>query len=421
VQGSGFSIENQLRAEERFCMMPMVVTCVIWRFIVKPLQFVKRMLPIVAAISVLSACGSEPVVGVLLPMTGSASTYGQSMKNGIDLALDDEKAILPDGFKVLWGDTASDPATGAAELKRLAGEGARLFVAGTTSDTARALLPVLDETDSIAISPSASAPSLTKDSRRFFRVFASDELEGRRAGRFLYEDRDKTSVLIFAEDSAQSRGIEPPFRQVFEKAMGGEVVGRIVIDSPGWEQESADLLAAYHPASVYITAYGDKTIDVLRVLRKKGYDGPICASSAFYTGHIVDSNPDLVEGVFFPQPAFDIKSDTQPTQEFVATYRRRFDNDPDIYAAHAFDAMRVTIFVSNEATSFSTTEISRVLAFGIGEFPGVTGTIQFNDFGDVRHNPIMFIVKDGQVLNYERYIAEERIKITEKIKKLLED
>ncbi len=399
----------------------MAIIYVIWRSTVKPLQFVKRMLPVVAAISMLSACGSDPVVGVLLPMTGSASTYGQSMKNGIDLALDHDQANLPEGFQVLWGDTASDPATGAAELKRLAGDGAGLFVAGTTSGTARALLPVLDETDTIAISPSASAPSLTKDSKRFFRVFASDELEGRRAGRFLYEDRDKTSVLIFAEDTAQARGIEPPFRQVFEQAMGGEVVGRIVIGSPRWEQESADLLAAHHPASVYIIAYGDMTIDVLRFLRKKSYDGPICASSAFYTGHIVDSNPDLVEGVFFPQPAFDIKSDTQPTQEFVATYRQRFDRDPDIYAAHAFDAMRVAVFVSNEATSFSATEIRRVLAFGIGEFPGVTGTIQFNDFGDVRHNPIIFIVKDGQVLNYERYIAEERIKIAEKIKELLKD
>jgi len=400
-------------------MMPMVITCVIWRSIVKPLQFVRQMILAVATISMLSACGSEPVVGVLLPITGSASTYGQSMKNGIDLALDQEQANLPEGFQVLWGDTATDPATGAAELVRVAGQGARIIVAGTTSDTARALLPVLDETDTIAISPSASAPSLTKDSRRFFRVFASDELEGRRAGRFLYEDRDKTSVLIFAEDTAQARGIEPPFRQVFEQAMGGEVAGRIVIGSPRWEQDAADLLAAHRPASVYVIAYGDMTIDVLRFLRKKNFDGPICASSAFYTAHIVESYPDLVEGVFFPQPAFDMKSENQLTQDFVATYQQRFQQDPDIYAAHAYDVMRVVIFVSGEASSFSATEIRKVLAFGIKEFPGVTGIIQFNDYGDVRHNPIMFIIKDGQVLNFERYIAEERIKITERIKKLL--
>jgi branched-chain amino acid transport system substrate-binding protein len=368
---------------------------------------------------VLSACGREPVVGVLLPMTGSASTYGQSMKNGIDLALDQEQANLPEGFQVLWGDTASDPATGAAELVRVADQGARIILAGTTSDTARALLPVLDETDTIAISPSASAPSLTKDSRRFFRIFASDELEGRRAGRFLYEDRDKTSVLIFAEDTAQARGIEPPFRQVFEQAMGGEVVGRIVIGSPRWEQDAADLLAAHRPASVYVIAYGDMTIDVLRFLRKKRFDGPICASSAFYTGPIVESNPDLVEGVFFPQPAFDMKSESQLTQDFVATYQQQFQRDPDIYAAHAYDAIRVAIFVAGEASSFSATEIRKVLAFGMNEFPGVTGIIQFNDYGDVRHNPIMFIIRDGQVLNYERYISEEKAKIRDRIKELL--
>jgi branched-chain amino acid transport system substrate-binding protein len=378
----------------------------------------KTLLALTAVVA-LSACGSKPVVGVLLPMTGEASTYGESMKNGIDLALEMEQDNLPSGFQVLWGDTATDPATGVAEMQRLAGEGARLFVAGTTSDTARELLPVLDETDTIAVSPSASAPSLTKDSRRFFRVFASDELEGRRAGRFLYDDQDKTTVVIYAEDSAQARGIEPPFRLVFEQAMGGEVVGRVAVDDEGWEATSADLLAAHRPASVYIIGYGETTVEVLRHLREKGYDGTICATSAFYTGQVVEQNPELVEGVFFPQPAFDLQSEAKLTQNFVATYRQRYDEDPDIYAAHAFDAMRVVIFVAGESTSFRATDIRKGLAFGVKEFPGVTGIIQFNDYGDVHHNPIMFIVKDGHVVNWERYIEERRAEIAEKIKGIL--
>jgi branched-chain amino acid transport system substrate-binding protein len=372
-----------------------------------------------AAIVLLSACGKSPVVGVLLPMTGSASTYGDSMKKGIDIALEQEKDNLPKGFEVVWGDTASDIATAESELRRLASEGAGLIVAGTTSGTARALLPILEETDTIAVSPSASAPSLTKDSRRFFRVFASDELEGRRAGRFLYDDQDKTSVLIYAEDSDQARGIEPPFRQVFEQAMGGEIIGRIVINGNDWEQESADLLASGNPASVYIIGYGEATIKVLRHLREKGFEGPICASSSFYTGRIVEENPELLEGVFFPQPAFDVKSEGQLAQDFVAVYRQRYQDDPDIYAAHAFDAMRVVLFVANESKNFTAAENRKVLAFGVKEFPGVTGIIQFNDYGDVHHNPIMFIVKDGEVLNYERYVQEERAKITERIKKLM--
>ena len=82
--------------------------------------------------------------------------------------------------------------------------------------------------------------------------------------------------------------------------------------------------------------------------------------------------------------------------------------------------MRVVVFVAREAKTFNAVEIRKTLAFGVKEFPGVTGIIQFNDYGDVHHNPIMFIIKDGQVLNYERYIEEERAKIREKIKGILE-
>jgi branched-chain amino acid transport system substrate-binding protein len=378
-----------------------------------------RVLSVAATVAALSACSSKPVVGILLPMTGDAAPYGESMKNGIDIALEQAKAELPAGFRVVWGDDATDPATGAAELRRMAGDGARLVVAGTTSDTAHALLPLLEELDVIAISPSASDPSLTKDSRRFFRVFASDELEGRRAGRFLYDDQDKSSVLIYAEDSAQARGIEPPFRQVFEQAMGGRVVGRVLVDQAGWQREASDLLAAARPESIYIIAYGEKTIEVLRHLREQGYQGLICAGSAFYTNQIVEAHPDLVEGVFFPQPAFDIKSESPLAQEFIATYRQRYRHDPDIYAAHAYDAMRVVLWVINQTKVYATSEIRKTLAYGIKEFPGVTGIIQFNDYGDVHHNPIMFIIKDGDVLNYERYIDEEKAKIRERIRDLL--
>lgn len=385
----------------------------------KSLTSLAKTLSILTAVALLSACSSPPVVGVLLPITGSASSYGESMKNGIDLALEEAQGTLPKGFQIVWGDTASDPATGADELRRMAAMGARIVVAGTTSDTAHALLPVLEESDVIAVSPSASDPSLTKESRMFFRVFSSDELEGRRAGRFLYDDQDKTTVLIYAEDTAQARGIEPPFRQVFEQAMGGEVVGRVVINSDGWEQESSDILAAARPSAVYVIGYGEATINVLRHLREQGFNGLICASSSFYTNQIVDSNPDLVEGVFFPQPAFDVRTEGDLAQNFVAAYRQHYGVDPDIYAAHAYDAIRVVIWTIAEAKAYTTSEIRKVLAYGMKEFPGVTGIIQFNDYGDVHHNPIMFIIRDGQVLNFERYIDEERAKIRERIKNLL--
>jgi branched-chain amino acid transport system substrate-binding protein len=382
-----------------------------------------RLVALVSCAVALSGCGSKPVIGVLLPVTGDAASYGESMKKAIDLAFAEAEAegSLPGGLTVVWGDTATDPATGRREIERLAGEGAKLIIAGTTSDTARAFLPELDESDVIALSPSASAPSLTRDSKRFFRLFTSDELEGQRAGRFLFDDQNKRTVLIFSEDSEQARGIEPPFRQVFEGAMGGTVVGRVLVDEPNWHESCADLIAAYQPEAIYIIAYANKTLEVLQHVKSKGFSGVICATSAFYSGEVIEQSPDLVDGLYFPQPAFEIQSELPLIQRFVGAFRARYGHDPDIYAAHAYDATRVALRVQSIVRAWEANEIRRALQFEIKEFPGVTGPIQFDEHGDVRHNPVMFIVKDGVVLNHQSYLDIEKQKIREKIKKLLQN
>ncbi len=379
---------------------------------------------VVAALAgaVLTGCGSKPVVGVLLPTSGSAASYGNSMKEGIELAIEKGRAdgTMPASLEFIWADTGTDPTRAVKELENLSSQGANIVIMGTTSDTARQLLPELDRLNVVALSPSASAPNLTKDSKLFFRVFASDELEGRRAGRFLREEQDATTALIFAEDSEQARGIEPPFRQVFEQAMEGRVVGRVSLSDPNWMDEANDLLAAHLPDAVYVIGYADPSLEVLRLLRNAQYDGTICLTSAFYSGEVIEKDPELVEGVFFPQPAFDMKDERELVQDFVSSFTATFGHAPDIYAAHAYDAARVVAQVISEAPVYDSSNLRKGFMFSIKEFPGVTGIIQFNDYGDVHHNPIMFTIRDGRVLNFERYVKEQKEIIKGRIRDLLQ-
>jgi hypothetical protein len=59
------------------------------------------------------------------------------------------------------------------------------------------------------------------------------------------------------------------------------------------------------------------------------------------------------------------------------------------------------------------------MQFGVTDFMGVTGPILFDDYGDVKHYPKMFIVKDGQVLSYQRYLKTERARILREVQNLL--
>ena len=51
----------------------------------------------------------------------------------------------------------------------------------------------------------------------------------------------------------------------------------------------------------------------------------------------------------------------------------------------------------------------------------MTGPILFDESGDVKHYPKMFIVKDGQVLSYQRHLKAERERIYRKVRELLTD
>ena len=121
-------------------------------------------------VGVLAGCSSKPVVGVLLPTTGAAASYGESIESGIRLALSvarepkqlpsDSKTIqLPPEFEVVWADTGSDPGRAAAELRRMVEEReVKMVIGGATSAEALALIPELDDLEIVCLSPSASAP-----------------------------------------------------------------------------------------------------------------------------------------------------------------------------------------------------------------------------------------------------------------------
>lgn len=376
----------------------------------------------VAAIVGLSGCAGSPVVGILLPRTGSASTYGESLESGIRVALAEarERNELPRGFEVVWLDTGSQPRQAVAMLDQaVTKRGAKMILGAATSDDAHAILPELKKLDVVCLSPSASAPDLTKKSKLFFRIYPSDELEGSRAGQFLYDTLKAKTVLLFTGDTEYSRGIEPEFRRQYETSLGGKVVGKVSVQDDGWGKTAAGLLRKEKPEAVYIIGYTNDIVKVLRQLHDDGFGGRIVTTSAFYSGKAIQDAGSLAEGVFFPLPPFDRTSDDELVKNFVKRYMDTYQRAPDIFAAHGYDAMRLVIRVMTLAKPPETPEIVKTLHFGISEFKGVTGPILFDDYGDVKHYPKIFIVDHGRVVSYERFLKQQRALILQRVQDLL--
>ena len=377
---------------------------------------------VVVSAALLAGCESKPVVGVVLPITGSASGYGVSIESGMRLAINDARDTgqLPPQFEVVWVDSESDPDKGIAEIRRLVDErGAKLILGGATSAEAGALVEVLDDINIVCLSPSASTPGLTKRSKLFYRIYPSDQLEGHTAGKFMIDRLRATETVLFVGNHDYVAGIEPEFRRQYEGALGGNVVATVDLESEGWNGKVSGVLQQHNPTAVYIVGYADEILEAILQLRADGFKGRIVTTSAFFTSEILKKSGDAAEGVLFPLPPFDRTVETEPIVSFVHRYMDTFERAPDVFAAHGYDAMKIAIQVLGIANPPETPEINKALHFGVTDFMGVTGPILFDDHGDVKHYPKMFIVKDGQVLGYRRYLDAERKRILRQVQNLL--
>ena len=370
----------------------------------------------------LGGCNSKPIVGVILPSTGAAASYGESIESGIRLALADARSQeqLPEGFEVVWADTGSDPERAVADLRMMASEhDVKMVIGGATSAEAMAMLTELDDLEIVCLSPSASAPGLASRSRMFFRIYPSDELEGHTAGNFLYERLRKHRVLLFTGDTEYTRGIKPEFLKQYEESLGGTVVDTVTLVEDGWRERAATVLDRKSVDAAYVIGYAEEILDVVLFLHERGFAGRIVTTAAFYSGQVIREAGEDAEGILFPLTPYVRTSETEPVMSVVNRYLNAYERAPDVFAAHGYDAMGLTIRIMNFAKPPETMEILKALNFGVSEYMGVTGPILFDDHGDVKHYPKMFIVKGGQVLSYQRYLETERRRILNQVQELL--
>jgi len=359
------------------------------------------------------ACAPTPTVGVLTPATGHAEAYGHAVNNGIRLALDEarESGRLPKEFRLIEADTCSAPILAASELRRLAHElDVELVVGGVTTDEALALIPVVEDEKVVCLSPSASASSLTGKSPYFFRLFATDEIEGSTAARFLYDNQGAKSVLVITDDSTFSRGLEAEFRQHFELRLGGVIVSTIHDELEWWQRKATDMINAHEPEAVYIVGHAEHISTTLELLERVGFDGVKCTTSAVYLSELLERNNSALEGVVFPLSALracDEDVSEEPECPFVERYSRAFGGDPDFFAAHGYDAMRVALKALVDARTVDVSELRRYMRIGLQEFDGVTGTIAFDERGDVRRYPTMHTIWNGRVVSCA-WLAEQK-------------
>jgi len=341
--------------------------------------------------------GYSTTVGVILPLTGDVAVYGNAIKNGIDLALDESD--IKEDIRLIIEDDQGETKTATTIFNKLLLQKTDIIIGGGMSSVAAALAPIAQKEQITLLSPTASLPSLTNSGKYFFRIWPSDNYEGYITADYIANIMQKKRAAVLYVNLDYGVGMNNVFSEEFSKR-GGQIVF-----SEGYAQGATDFrtqlvkIRNNNPDVLYIPGYYQEVANILRQVKDINLDVQILGISSLYDERIIQLAGDQAEGIIFTYPSYDSNSEDETVQVFVKNYSARFGNTPDAFAAHGYDAMKVVEYAIKQLKKKSapvTRETLRNEISKVSDFNGVSGKFSFDENGDVIKSMRFMTVRNGE-------------------------
>jgi branched-chain amino acid transport system substrate-binding protein len=371
--------------------------------------------------AVLMGCGPRVVeLGAVLPLTGSYSAYGQSLRRGILLAVDEvnrEGGVEGRRLDVEIRDSASDPQRALEEFRSLITvRRIPATIGGGTSGETLAMAPLANQFQRILLSPSASSPRITSAGDWVFRNWPSDELEGRTLADFAAYSLHATRLLVLSEQNPYADGVRSVFEERF-KAMGRSVRTLTVTAPRSAEDAAQSAMEGLGDAqAVLMVGYGEDLMPLLQAMRARGLDRPVLSVSSMAETTLLRRFAAASEGAIFPRPVFDPGASSPDVRLFVSDYRSRFGEEPDIYAAHAYDAVGILAAVMR-GSGVRPQEMRRGL-LALRNYEGVAGVTSFDAHGDAIQPLQMCVARDGRAVPLKDVLGDALVPLQKRVEEL---
>ena len=380
-----------------------------------PARSTRKMLLLASAAllaMVLAACGvaapaptggasGEPIlIGVSGPLTGPNAQYGAQWKKGFDLALDEingQGGVNGRKLAYVFEDSQSDPKQSVAVAQKFVSDPRIVIELGDFSSPASmAASPIYERAGLVQFGFTNSHPDFTKGGQYMWSNSISQSDNAPILADYAVKDLGlkKLAVLHLNTDWGRTT------KDLFVKAAAER--GAQVVAVEGYLPEEKDFRStlvrvrdANPDGLVLISYYADGAL-ICQQVRATGLTQPIVASGSVYSPKFLELGGEAVNGVFTNTNFF--PGENRPeVQTFVQKFRAKYNEDPDSFAAGAYDTMVLVAHVIRQAGP-DRKAIRDTLAT-IKDVPSVIyGKVQFNPETRRISGPrnIKLVVKDGK-------------------------
>jgi branched-chain amino acid transport system substrate-binding protein len=327
------------------------------------------------------------------PLSGGQSAIGVDIKNGAELGLEQLKGPLEAmGFKLELApyDDQANPDNGVANAKRIVADPEVLCVDGHYNSGVQ--IPSSEEyhTAGLAnVSPANTNPKVTdRGYKEVSRIVGRDDVQGVVGAQFANSKGMKTAYVIH-DKTAYGQGIAEFFKREAEN-LGMQVVGfEGTEEKANFDAILSPVLAA-NPDVLYFGGIYDQASVLFKQAREKGYMGMFLSDDGYDSPEAINiGGPALLEGggLYYTTVAGPAKL-YPGTAKFQQDFKAKYGSDPKPFAAQGYDAMGICLLAIENAAKANGNKLPTRAAVtdavrALKDYPGITGTINFNAKGDL--------------------------------------
>jgi len=360
-------------------------------------------LAVAAGLSSTGACQDTVKIGVVLPLTGSQAAFGEAIKNGYLIALDEINAkggVLGKKLELDVYDDQSKPDQAVQGVSKLVDQDRMPLILGSySSESTMAMIPAMTQRQVPLIIPIAVADNLLESkSPWIFRVGASTSDYARATVAFLKDNGAPKTMAIVYENTN--------FGQSSMKAMtaAAQAAGIDLVAVESYEAKSPDYRAVLqrikraNPEVVYFCSYLLDATTLMRQSQEVDLNptyftsaGTGFAIAEFPTSKGAGKNAEYTFTVMQWLP----EARWPGSKEFDAEYFRRYNAHPTHHPMSGYAALQVAARAINNAKSLSSASIRDAIR-NINLTMTPFGPIKFDSTGQNQHPLMITQVQGGQ-------------------------
>ena len=364
------------------------------------MQYTTRLLTLSIAAATLSLGAIQAVqaqeqvvkIGHTGPLSGANAFAGKDNENGVRMAVDElnTKKLKVGGktlkFELASEDDQCDPKTGMAVAQKLMDAGIKYVMGPYCSGVAIPASRVYDSGGAI-LSTVGSNPKVTMGGyKSVFRVIAGDNLIGSSMAQYAFNTMKAKTAGVIDDRTAFGQGLADEFIKE-AKVLGLTIVGQDYTTDKAIDFSAIlTTMKGKNPDVIFYGGYAGQAGPMAKQMKGLGVKSKLLGGDAICVAETGKLAGDAANDTVFCAQGGAILDKVAAGPAFKATYKKRFDKDPDAYAASFYDQ---TMFVGTLMQKLNTVDAAKISAeLHKASYKGVVTTYAYDENGNLKKAPI---------------------------------